>query len=513
MRSTFILLFLFSSLLVSAQAGTLDSLFDEDGKVQTNILGIGDLAYTLAIQADQKIVVAGISGSGANVTITVARYLPDGSLDEDFGGTGIVSIDYSATVDRAQSIAIQPDGKIVLGCESTANLNTNFSAVRLLENGAPDPEFGTNGKATLDLGQNWESVSDVAIQPDGKIVLAGRVESATFSDFAVVRFTDAGLPDEDFGEGGRTITSLQDEDDAQNVIIQADGKIVVGGYSSVNAIGDYAMVRYLEDGTLDKFFGIGGKVITDVDDAGRSDLGFAMLLDRDNKLVQAGWANFTAFPLTSEIGVVRYYENGDIDSTFAENGRFVLKLGENTHIHTLVQQPDGKYLIGGDSDVEFAQKWIVVRLLNEGGFDPDFGEGGIALIDFNGSARALNGMALQQDGKIVVAGTDQAGNNDFALARLKNDLMIGTKDLEEFMGITLLPNPADHTVTIQTESAFENISLHIMNAKGEIISAKSNLHLTPNGEDVDVSNLPEGIYFIWLENKEGFATLPFTKIK
>lgn len=513
MRSIFILLFFFSSSLLLSQSGTLDSLFGVNGKVQTNILGGSDYLNAMIIQPDQKIVVAGAAGTGTNATITVARYMPDGSLDGDFGGSGIISIDYTGTVDRATSIALQPDGKIVVGAETTSSGNTNFSVVRLLENGTPDAGFGTGGRAIIDFGVNFEASNAVAVQPDGKIVLAGRVESATFSDFAVARFTDSGSPDEDFSEDGKVTTSLHDEDDGQSLVLQPDGKIVVGGYTAINATGDYAMVRYLEDGTLDKFFGVGGKVITDVDGEGRSDLAWALISDSDQKLVLAGFANFTAFPLGSEIGVVRYSEDGEVDSTFADNGRFILKLGEQTHIFTITQQPDGKYILGGDSDVDFGAKWIVARLLNEGVLDPNFGDGGKTLIDFNGSGRNLTSLDLQQDGKIVAAGIDNQTSPDFALARLKNDLVIGTKDLEEFTGIDLFPNPANHGIYIHSESILEDISLQIMDVKGDMMLAKTGIHLSPYGVNLDVSYLPQGIYFVRMENKEGRATLPFTKIK
>ena len=230
--------------------GLLDRAFGDGGSVLTDFGSerIYTQAYAVAIQADGRIVLAGVSDAvGGNQGFALARYTPDGRLDPSFGSGGRV-LDVPGA---AHALALQPDGKIVTAGAGVA---------RYAPDGTPDSSFGGGGKVPTDL-----SVSGVAIQADGKIVVAGSITRGRRIDFAVRRYLSDGTPDAGFGSGGRVITdfSATPWDSAREVALQRDGRIVVAGTSEPSVLAsDFALVRYTTSGRLDRRFGKGGKILT-----------------------------------------------------------------------------------------------------------------------------------------------------------------------------------------------------------------------------------------------------------
>jgi len=417
---------LFFSSGALCQSGYLDSTFGMDGIVTTDIgTSSTDLLFAVAIQPDQKILAAGTSGGD----FVVVRYLQDGSIDTDFGMEGIVKVDFGQTSDFCHDMTIQPDGFILLAGESSKNNLTDFALVRLDTNGSLDMSFGMGGKVITDLGGSYEYANAIAVQPDGKIIAAGKSTdgSVTNANFAMIRYEVNGEIDTDFGVNGIAITSIRDEDEAQGIIIMPDGKIVLGGFAAVNAKGDFALAGYLADGTEDKSFGTGGKVVTDLAGAGVSDYATSLLLDKNGKIVVAGAANYNTFEGSSDLGLVRYTAQGALDAGFANGGIDIIDVGGNSQIAALIQQPDGKYLLAGQSDgIGFVNQWMLARIKNNGTLDSLFGDNGITVTnmvgDINESASCI---VLQQDSRIVVGGLPGTNTNlDFTLARYIADFMI-----------------------------------------------------------------------------------------
>ena len=418
--------FLFASSAAYSQSGSLDSTFGENGIVITDIAtNTFDLLFNVIVQPDQKILAAGTSSSD----FTVVRYLPDGTLDPDFGNNGIRKVDFGQSTDFLHGMTLQPDGKIILAGERQINNVGDVALARLNPNGNLDTNFGVGGKVTTDLGTTYEYATAVAIQTDGKIIAAGKMINGDISnaDFAMVRYESNGDVDTGFGIDGIVVTSVQQEDEVQDIIILPDGKIVLGGFASVSAKGDYAMVRYLDDGTEDKSFGVGGKVITDLEGTGQSDYGTCMILDKDGKILLGGSANYNPLFGEAQIGIVRYDADGNLDGSFGIGGIYILDLGTSSEMQSMVQQPDGKYVIAGKSDViGFKNQWLVARILNEGGLDTIFGNDGIVVTDMIGNLNEeAFSIALQKDSKIVLGGLP--GDNtklDFTLARYIADFII-----------------------------------------------------------------------------------------
>ena len=217
----------------AAAVGDLDDTFDGNGKVQLNLTGGSDYVYDIAVQpADQKIVGVGRMDAG-EPQFAVVRWNPDGSLDNTFGGgDGVVSTNFGSGEDSATSVALQADGKIV-AVGGAPGSGGQFAIGRYNSDGTPDATFSGDGRTTTNITSGADFAWDVAIQPtDQKIVVAGRSGGAD-PRFAVVRYNTSGSPDGTFsGDGKTTVNLTTGEDNGTALALQANGRIVVAGFAS-----------------------------------------------------------------------------------------------------------------------------------------------------------------------------------------------------------------------------------------------------------------------------------------
>ena len=332
-----------------------------------------DGGQAVAVQGDGRIVVAGFASTSANgKDFAVARLLPDGSLDQTFGTKGLVTIPFTSggsafADDVAYDVAIQPDGKIVLA----GSARFDFAAARLNADGSLDTSFAGKGQTTIVFGPGGFDADEaraMAIQPDGKIVLAGFSDTNEFQhDFALVRLNANGTPDSTFGGKGRASIGFDlggsNEDKAFGVALQSGGQIVVVGSAQVSFggfgsnVSDMAIARFNPDGTPDQSFGTGGV----------QTVGF------------------------------------DLGGSFADEARDVLV------------QPDDKIVIAGSAERLFGSStggsFVVMRMNSDGTFDTDFGTGGKTVVSvgtgsffFGIALPGANAVTLQADGNIVSAG-------------------------------------------------------------------------------------------------------------
>ena len=275
---------------VVAADGDLDTSFGTGGKVVTSILSQDDFAHSVAIQSDGKIVVAGETKNGTADAFALARYNADGTLDTSFGNAdGKVITNSANNSEHAYSLAIQSDGKILLaGASGNAGDYDDFALARYNTDGSLDTSFGTGGKVVTSFMSQDDIVRSVAIQSDGKIVVAGETKNGTFDEFALARYNADGTLDTSFGNaGGKVITNSNNNGDhAYSVAIQSDGKILLAGASDNTGNDDFALYRYDADGSLDSSFGTGGKVVTAI--GGGDDIGTSVAIQSDGKIVVAG---------------------------------------------------------------------------------------------------------------------------------------------------------------------------------------------------------------------------------
>jgi uncharacterized delta-60 repeat protein len=287
--------------------GALDASFDGDGIVALNIgTSLMDTAYAVAVQPDGKILVAGsalmlVVGSNSRVNqndFGLVRLNTDGSLDTTFGANGRVITDFGYGVDVAYALAVQPDGRIVVAGVATNGTDQDFALARYQSDGMPDASFGKDGKVRTDFFEEDDLISTLAIQPDGKIIVAGYSAKAKAFDLALARYSDDGSLDNSFNGNGKLTMDINGNDIGRGVAIQPDGKIVVAVYANHGAASEFAFARLFADGRLDESFYAVGKARIPFQKPAES-FGIALLSDR--YAVSAGSAgdrNSSDFALT-----------------------------------------------------------------------------------------------------------------------------------------------------------------------------------------------------------------------
>src|SRR5215470_9007411 len=427
-----ILAFVVSGRTVRAVDGDLDPTFGTDGKVLTDFDHSTDIANAVAIQADGKLVVVGTTYQNNDFStedFAVARYNPDGTLDKAFGAGGKVQTDFPGLAAVASSVAIQPDGKIVVagGAFPLFTFLGNFEVVRYNSNGSLDTSFGNGGIVTTNFPEG-SYASSVALQADGKIIAAGTVfvdfviGDQSDTDFALARYNPDGSLDTTFGNGGTVSTDFVGmEDDAFSVLIQPDGKLVaVGSANNPATYYDFAAVRYLSNGAIDATFGVAGKVSTDFGVAG-FDRARSAALQPDGRIVAAGFA-ISQNGGVQNFAVARYTSNGVLDTTFSRDGITQIDFGSCCQsAYKVLLQSDGKIITVGYANTESSDSdFLLARLNPRGSLDATFGVGGKVRTSFGDLNGGANGAALQSDGKIVAVGFQATFSNqwsNFALAR------------------------------------------------------------------------------------------------
>ena len=336
------------SLYVAAR-GDLDPAFGGGGKVTTAFgTNTDDEAHALALAPDGKIVVAGSSHNGTNYDFALARYNADGSLDSTFGNGGKLTTGIGASHDEAHALALAPDGKIVAAGTSYNGTNTDFALVRYNADGSLDSTFGSGGKVVTPIGAGDDYANDLALAPDGKIVVAGRSYNGTNFDFALARYNADGSLDASFGSGGKVVTPIgSGYDQAFALALAPDGKIVAGGQSYAGSTNmDFALVRYNADGSLDTTFGNGGKVVTAIGSG--FDWATGLALAPDGKIVVTG---ASSNGMNFDFALVRYNADGSLDTTFGNGGKLTTAIGANEDLARAVAlAPDGRIVVAGESD-------------------------------------------------------------------------------------------------------------------------------------------------------------------
>ena len=365
---------------------------------------------------------AGTTLNGGNYDFVVVRYNADGTLDTGFGTGGKVLTPVGTLTDEAHSIALQDDGKIVVAGYASSG-NNDFAVVRYNADGSLDTGFGTGGKVTTPIGTGDDWAHDVTVQTDGKIVVAGYTKVSLFdTDFALVRYNADGSLDTGFGTGGKVTTAFGTYDEAYSVTVQADGKIIVAG-SANNGSEDFALVRYNTDGSLDSGFGTGGKVTTPI--GAGTDTAYDVLVQSDGKIVVAGQASGTGY----DFALARYNADGSLDAGFGTGGTVLNAVSSNNDFGRFVAlQSDGKIVVGGDSNHDdFDYDFALTRFNTDGSLDTSFGTGGIVFTQIGDADDFAHSIAVMPDDRIVVAGSANNGTNeDLAVARYYPDGSVDT---------------------------------------------------------------------------------------
>ncbi len=408
--------------------GDLDPSFGSNGKVVTEFFSGRDaVSQAMAIQADGKIVVAGYADDGVSDDFALARYLPDGNLDtSSFGfGTGKVTTDFAGFSDHAYALAIDDNDRIVVAGRAWNGTDYDFALARYNASGSLDTNFGSagTGKITTPFysGEHDWALA-LALDADDKIVVAGYADNGTDVDFALARYNSDGTPDTSFNFSpscapgaicnGKLVTDFSGGgDQASALAIDGNGKIVVAGYADNGVSDDFALVRYNADGSLDSSFA-GGTVTTDF--GSDDDQAYALAIDGNGKIVVAG------YDTDSDFALARYLPDGSLDTSGFGSGTGKVTTdfaGFSDHAYALAIDGNDRIVVAGrawnGTDYDFA----VARYLPDGSLDTSFA-GGKVTTDFAGFPDHAYALAIDDNDRIVVAGQAHNGTNTtFTLAR------------------------------------------------------------------------------------------------
>ncbi len=460
---------------------SLDHSFSSDGKVMTDFGTAWDIGTSLKIQSDGKIIVAGFTTIGINRVIAIVRYKPNGDLDREFGDNGIVITSSGKHESWASSMIIQPDNKIVIAGEVWLDsIGNTFLLLRYNTNGTLDNTFGSDGKVFTQLTTDVYSTSGaraLVMQNDNKLIVAGYAYNGMSDALALVRYNMNGSIDHTFGMDGKTITSFGGWDETGfDLGLQADGKIIVVGKSDQNLV----LSRYTIDGKLDTLFSSDGKVIL----KNLCSCSYSLAIQEDQKILVVGESS-------GDIGLFRFNTDGSADSGFGQNGKVTTDMnGSYDRAKAVILQYDGKILVAGESFVDLQSDMAMLRYNQDGSLDSTFNYNGMLTTDFHNETDEANSIEIQKDGKIVLAGyASIAWGSDFAILRYIPSDVIPVRPI-----ITIYPNPTSGKIIItgiDVNQYLHDNDLSLYDSLGRGIYS-----FTIEGNTIDISPLPSGIYFL-----------------
>lgn len=377
-------------------------------------------AEDVARQADGKIVLTGEFQDGQSHWYFGAyRFTGNGDLDRSFGEGGWVDTKVGG-IDLPHAVAIQRDGKILLAGQSSCDVSACAVVIRYLPSGALDRSFGGTGIVRL-VGRRIRGANDVAIQRDGKIVLLGWLFTADrwhdFSLFSVARLLPDGRLDRSFSRDGFARIGLRAGQSPTALALEPNGRILiagVGGGEEPNTA-YFEVARLRRDGRPDRAFSHDG--ISIVDFRGRNDAATGLAVQRNGRIVVAGTSGlFGKYP-TDRIAVVRLNRNGTLDRRFGK--RLTMPGPYGGSGNGVLIQPDGRILVAGsasDDRSDDTSAWAIVRYLSNGHLDRSWGRDGIVIGDFGTGHDWASSLELQPDGKLLIAGSIY---EDEAVARFR----------------------------------------------------------------------------------------------
>ncbi len=408
---------------------SLDPTFDGDGKLLSPLGHEAIDAQAVLVQpGDQKILVAGSAFVDGDWDFVLLRYCPDGSLDNGvncgspgFGAGGRTITDFGGDFhDSAMDAALQPDGKIVVAGTSSRYPEFDMAVARYNPDGSLDATFDGDGMVKVDYQNSDERGYAVVVQPDGKIVVAGVSYITTWGDFALARLCPNGALDDGVNCGSPGVRHRRQSEDRLLRVIGLDfcpgsmhaGKIIAGG-SGGNK--DFAVARYNANGSLDTSFSSDGKQTVSFGTGW--DYGQDVVVQTDGKIILAGGGY--AGDWNTDFGLVRFNTNGALDTSFSGDGKVLTEFFGNSDRILSVTMQGNRCSPLATPCTATARTWPWRATTAAGSLDTAFDGDGKATTDFGGYYDAADSVAVQSDGKIVVAGHagDDPGGDEIALAR------------------------------------------------------------------------------------------------
>lgn len=422
--------------VANAAPGDLDGAFGTGGLVTSAFPGADSGgANGMLIDPEGRIVVAGTAIFGTNFEFAIGRYLPNGTLDEQFGDGGLTVTDFTSSISElANAVVRQPDGKLVVAGEALEGPQNVLAVARYHANGVLDSSFDQDGKLVTDVETTTgEEARAVGLQSNGDVVVAGYGLTASGNEIVLARYLPDGTLDDTFGTAGNGKLVIPDTasqgEIATSLIVLPDDSLIVGGsVADSTGFNEHFLLRHLSrNGGVDGTFGdASGRLITTFPGGAANERITALAREPDGRIVAVGSSPTLLGSEQFETYVARYMPDGTLDSSFAGGaGReaFLLPGGVPASGNAVAIAPDGDIAIAGDAG---DGSMMVARLRPDGTLDPTFGSGGARVIPFDENAfdgASADGVGVQSDGGIVAAGGVDAQNapGGFALARVSGD--------------------------------------------------------------------------------------------
>ena len=492
-----------------------------------------------------------------------------GSPDLTFGNSGIVitNMDTFSITGNAMELS---NSKIIVGGYSSHGSSTDedFVIIKYNSDGTLDNTFGTGGKVRTPISSYSDRALAMAVQTDGKIILAGNTTSysPTTISFTIVRYNINGTLDNTFGTSGVVITSMGagSMSNAYSVAIQNNGKIIVAGCSRINstAYNDFTLCRYNVNGILDNTFGTNGIVKTTISSSSYFDRINGIAIQSDGKIICAGTTDNGS---NKDFAIVRYDSTGILDNTFGTSGKVITPIGSiAAYANSIIIQTNGKILVAGINTNGTNSYFAMVRYSIYGTLDNTFGTSGIVTTSLNSQIDEAYSISLQNNRKILVAGSSTSGSNynfgvvrydttgtldntfgvggivttpigsygysiaksvkvqpdgniilagysydgthqDFAVVRYYGDITTSIQQNNFENEFTIFPNPATTQLTIET---IQKAEIEILNIQGQLMK---NISSAFNKITIDISSFPSGMYFVKIKTEKETAVKKFIK--
>ncbi len=430
-----------------AAPGDLDTSFGSSGVAVTDFDGLEDTAQSVAIQPDGKIIALGHSQLNYIARFALARYNIDGSLDQTFGNGGKVITTFPFLENAAYSVNLQNDGKIV-AAGHTGLGGGPVSFARYHHDGSLDTTFGSNGKVFVSFGSGvylW--VYDTVIEPNGRILAAGAIRTSLEWNFFVIAIKPNGTLDGSFGSSGIVVTSFGAFSDvATSIGIMPDGKVLVAGGAYNGSNYDLALARYTQNGLLDLGFDNDGMVTLPIGSG--DDLAWGLAVQTDGTFFIAGQSHSGT---DLDALVVKFGPDGQPDGSFGVKGIKLFGFGPigEDGAAAIEIQPNRKLLVGGHSGSSPNKRVGLARVAEDGALDPTFDGDGTKILDLGNSNAGATGMALYPDGRIGLSAFRFPGNDstrgDFVIARLIGDTVLIEGDVTPRLNIDGVVTSTDVT--------------------------------------------------------------------
>lgn len=503
-----VFLFLFPFSNHAQTPGSLDAQFGSGGTVQAAFSTFSADCRTMALQTDGKILLGGLYTSGGTATMGFVRFNANGTPDNGFGTAGKATVPIGTTGVKLATLQITTGGKIL-----AAGSNNNKPAIlRLSSAGVPDNTFGASGLLAFDGG--LAGILDLVVLPSGKMVGCGIADQGSGKMFAAFRLNADGSPDNTFGTGGFAYYNAGDQPTLTRMAVQSDGKILMTGtVYTASTVYDLVLVRLAANGTPDNTFGTNGKVVTILSTNQAYEQGNAIAVQSDGKIVVAARianAGPTVF------AVVRYSAAGIIENGFGTGGSTKINFNNSVDEPKAVAvQSDGKIVVVGSSVNGSNRDIALARLTKTGAPDNTFDSDGKVTTALGTKAYG-EAMALQPDGKIVVGGyATISGLSQLFAARYNAGSIVGTQEIESGLhNLQVFPNPATSGAELRLKFRLDQIQdcrFLLFGADGRLIKSYPAEKLEAGSQTVLLNipgNIPSGSYWLRIETAQGTASVP-----